>query len=103
MLHECLPAFQEQHHVGCSSVVRNFRCTATLTAMQLGASLVRAMLALGEAAQTAERQLDAESKKKGKVCCTLCLSLRALNQFRHLFTVREGEAVACKHGSQVLQ
>lgn len=50
-----------------SSVVRSFRFTATLTAMQLATSLVRAVLALGEAAQTATRQRDAESKKKGRV------------------------------------
>ena len=48
-------------------MVRSFRFTATLTAMQLATSLVRVVLALGEAAQTATRQLDAESKKKGKV------------------------------------
>ena len=48
-------------------MVRSFRFTATLTAMQLATSLVRVVLALGEAAQTATRQLDAEAKKKGKV------------------------------------
>lgn len=52
---------------GGSAVVRSFRFAGTLTTMQLAASLVRATLALGAAAQTAARQLEAESKKKGKV------------------------------------
>ena len=56
-------------------MVRSFRFTATLTAMQLATSLVRVVLALGEAAQTATRQLDAESKKKGKVSGALAQTL----------------------------
>ncbi len=52
---------------GGSAVVRSFRFAGTLTTMQLAASLVRATLALGAAAQTAVRQLEAESKKKSKV------------------------------------
>ena len=48
-----------------SSVVRNFRYVATLTAQQIVSSLVAAQLLLGEARETAQRQLDAEKSKKG--------------------------------------
>ena len=47
----------------CSSVVRNFRALATLTAGQLVTSWVRAMITLTEARDTAQRQLDAEQRK----------------------------------------
>ena len=50
----------------CSSVVRNFRALATLTAGQLVSSWVRAMVTLTEARDTAQRQLDAEQRKTGK-------------------------------------
>lgn len=59
-------------------MVRSFRFTATLTAMQLATSLVRVVLALGEAAQTATRQLDVESKKKGKVRGRPCADFMSL-------------------------
>jgi hypothetical protein len=48
-----------------SSVVRSFRYVATLTAQQIVTSLVAAQLLLGEARETAQRQLDAEKSKKG--------------------------------------
>ena len=48
-----------------SSVVREFRCVATLTAAQLVTSWIHVSLALGEARDTAERQLAAEQRKKG--------------------------------------
>ena len=48
-----------------SSVVRSFRYVATLTAQQVVTSLVAAQLLLGEARETAQRQLDAEKSKKG--------------------------------------
>jgi cohesin complex subunit SA-1/2 len=50
----------------CSSVVRNFRALATLTAGQLVTSWVRAMITLTEARDTAQRQLDAEQRKATK-------------------------------------
>ena len=49
-----------------SSVVRNFRALATLTAGQLVTSWVRAMVTLTEARDTAQRQLDAEQRKGSK-------------------------------------
>jgi cohesin complex subunit SA-1/2 len=49
----------------CSSVVRSFRFTATLTAQQVVTSIIKAMLLLGEARETAQRQMAAEQKKKG--------------------------------------
>ncbi len=49
----------------CSSVVRNFRYVATLTAQQIVTSLVGACALLGEARETAQRQLTAEKSKKG--------------------------------------
>ncbi len=53
----------------CSSVVRHFRYAATMTACQLVSSWIRTMQTLNEARETAQRQLDAESKKKtNKVC-----------------------------------
>lgn len=48
----------------CSSVVRHFRYAATMTACQLVSSWIRTMQTLNEARDTAQRQLDAESKKK---------------------------------------
>ncbi|EFN51942.1 hypothetical protein CHLNCDRAFT_139605, partial [Chlorella variabilis] len=48
-----------------TSVVREFRCVATLTAAQLVTSWIHVSLALGEARDTAERQLAAEQRKKG--------------------------------------
>lgn len=48
-----------------SSVIREFRYVATLTAAQLATSWVAVQLALGEARDTAERQLAAEERKKG--------------------------------------
>ena len=50
----------------CSSVVRNFRALATLTAGQLVTSWVRAMITLTEATDIAQRQLDAEQRKATK-------------------------------------
>lgn len=62
----------------CSSVVRSFRFTATLTAQQVVTSLIRAMLSLGEARETAQRQMAAEEKKKGsKVCPIYVISSRS--------------------------
>ncbi|KAL3143333.1 hypothetical protein ABBQ38_002169 [Trebouxia sp. C0009 RCD-2024] len=46
------------------SVVRHFRYAATMTACQLVSSWVRTMQTLNDARDTAQRQLDAESKKK---------------------------------------
>ncbi|KAL0028278.1 hypothetical protein WJX79_006817 [Trebouxia sp. C0005] len=46
------------------SVVRHFRFAATMTACQLVSSWIRTMQTLNEARETAQRQLDAESKKK---------------------------------------
>lgn len=61
-----------------SSVVREFRYVATLTGAQLVTSWVAVQLALGEARDTAERQLAAEERKKGgkvgRVGCGLCLA-----------------------------
>ena len=48
-----------------SSVVREFRATATLTAAQLVTSWIQVSLTLVEARDTAERQLAAEERKKG--------------------------------------
>ena len=48
-----------------SSVVRSFRYVATLTAQRIVTSLVTATLQLGEARETAQRQLSAEKAKKG--------------------------------------
>ena len=48
-----------------SSVVRSFRYVATLTAQRVVTSLVTATLLLGEARETAQRQLSAEKAKKG--------------------------------------
>ena len=48
-----------------SSVVRSFRYVATLTAQRIVTSLVTATLLLGEARETAQRQLSAEKAKKG--------------------------------------
>ena len=48
-----------------SSVVRSFRYVATLTAQQIVTSLVGACQLLGEARETAQRQLTAEKAKKG--------------------------------------
>ena len=45
--------------------MRDFRYVATLTAAQLVTSWVQVQLALGEARDTAERQLAAEERKKG--------------------------------------
>lgn len=53
----------------CSSVVRTFRYVATLTAQQIVTSLVGACLLLGEARETAQRQLTAEKAKKGSKVC----------------------------------
>lgn len=47
--------------------MRDFRSVATLTAAQLVTSWIGVSLALGEARDTAERQLAAEEKKKGRV------------------------------------
>ncbi|PRW20268.1 sister-chromatid cohesion 3 [Chlorella sorokiniana] len=49
-----------------TSVVREFRFVAVLTAAQLVTSWIQVQLALGEARDTAERQLAAEERKKGK-------------------------------------
>ena len=50
-------------------MVRSFRYVATLTAQRVVTSLVTATLLLGEARETAQRQLSAEKAKKGfKVC-----------------------------------
>lgn len=46
------------------SVVRHFRYVATMTACQLVSSWIRTMQTLNDARETAQRQLDAESKKK---------------------------------------
>ncbi len=54
----------------CSSVVRSFRYVATLTAQQIVTSLVNANLLLGEARETAQRQLSAETAKKGSKVST---------------------------------
>jgi cohesin complex subunit SA-1/2 len=59
---------------GCarSSVARSFRLAATLAAHQAVAGLIRAQLCLGEARDTAQRQLAAEERKKpSKVTTTL--------------------------------
>ncbi|KAL4451286.1 hypothetical protein ABPG77_009358 [Micractinium sp. CCAP 211/92] len=48
-----------------TSVVREFRSVATLTAAQLVTAWTHVSLALGEARDTAERQLAAEQRKKG--------------------------------------
>ena len=45
-------------------MVRSFRYAATLTAHQVGSSLIRACLALGDARETAQRQVAAEEKKR---------------------------------------
>lgn len=55
--------------MSCSSVVRSFRFAATLTAQQVVTSLIRAMLSLGEARETAQRQMAAEEKKKASKVC----------------------------------
>ena len=57
--------------VCCSSVVRHFRYAATLTACQLVSSWIRTMQTLNDARETAQRQLDAEGKKKSCKVCTL--------------------------------
>ena len=46
-------------------MVRSFRYVATLTAQRVVTSLVTATLLLGEARETAQRQLSAEKAKKG--------------------------------------
>ena len=52
-------------------MVRSFRYVATLTAQQIVTSLVSACQLLGEARETAQRQLTAEKAKKGsKVSCS---------------------------------
>lgn len=52
-----------------SSVVREFRRVATLTAVQLVTSFIHVTRILTEGRATAERQLAVEEKKKGgKVC-----------------------------------
>lgn len=56
-----LPAFLPPR----SSVVREFRSVATLTAAQLVTSWIHVSQALGEARNAAERQLAAEERKKG--------------------------------------
>ena len=48
-----------------SSVIREFRAIATLTAAQLVTSWTHVSLALGEARDTAQRQLAAEERRKG--------------------------------------
>lgn len=45
--------------------MREFRSVATLTAAQLVTAWTHVSLALGEARDTAERQLAAEQRKKG--------------------------------------
>ncbi len=54
-----------------SSVVRVFRAAATLTTGVLVTSWIRAHLSLAEARDTAQRQLDAEMRKKGAKVCEL--------------------------------
>lgn len=46
-------------------MVRSFRSVAALTAGQLVTSWIRASISLSEARDTAQRQLDAEERKKG--------------------------------------
>lgn len=46
-------------------MVRGFRAVAALTAGQLVTCWIRATLSLSEARDTAQRQLDAEQRKKG--------------------------------------
>ena len=58
--------------VRCSSVVRHFRYAATMTACQLVSSWVRTMQTLNDARDTAQRQLDVESKKKSCKVCVPC-------------------------------
>ncbi|PSC70800.1 sister-chromatid cohesion 3 [Micractinium conductrix] len=48
-----------------TSVIREFRAIATLTAAQLVTSWTHVSLALGEARDTAQRQLAAEERRKG--------------------------------------
>jgi STAG domain len=60
-----------------SSVVRPFRYVFTLAASQLVTSLVRVIVTLTGARDTAQRQLDAEQKKKAsKVSTPTALHLR---------------------------
>lgn len=48
-----------------SSVVRNFRYAATITASQLVTSWIRVIISLTDARETAQNQLAGEEKKKG--------------------------------------
>jgi hypothetical protein len=49
--------------------VRNFRFAGTVTATQVATSLVRMVLALGGARETAAHQLATEDKRKASKAC----------------------------------
>lgn len=53
--------------VGCSSPVRSLRLVASLTAGQVSAAVVHALLQLQAADEATQRQIEAESKRKQKV------------------------------------
>ena len=64
-------------------MVRSFRYVATLTAQRVVTSLVTATLLLGEARETAQRQLSAEKAKKGSKVCGRTLGLCHCPQHKH--------------------
>ena len=49
----------------CSATVRPFRLVAATAVMQLVTSMIRVMSTLEDAQNTAQRQLEAEQKRKG--------------------------------------
>lgn len=59
--------------------MRSFRLVATTAAMQLVTSMIRVISTLTDARDTAQRQLEAEQKRKGN---KVMLGLRALDTKR---------------------
>lgn len=62
------------HVANCSATVRNFRLVATTAAMQLVTSMIRVIMTLTDARDTAQRQLEAEEKRKGNKVISLITS-----------------------------
>lgn len=63
-----------------SATVRSFRLVATIAAMQLVTSLIRVISTLMDARDTAQRQLEAEQKRKGNKVLLLVVQATSPNE-----------------------
>ncbi len=63
-----------------SATVRSFRLVATIAAMQLVTSLIRVISTLMDARDTAQRQLEAEQKRKGNKVLLLFVQATSPNE-----------------------